>query len=169
MLAYEALHSYVTGDSDCSIFTKHNIACLMNLLDGKKRFGPLRHLWEGSTRGKGFLCFEKPLMTQGFKHQGNWHYDLLQNLSIAKAFGNIWPQKENAAIPLPHKSDSLVYWKSMFCKHKSVYTFWRDFEARDMILKKPISVVLIQNFGGSVSIVAVVDTYGSYCYFSVPI
>lgn len=164
--AYEALYASVTGNSDGSIFTKHNIACLMNLPEAMERFGPLRQLWEGSTRGEGFLRFVKPLMTQGFKHQGNWHYHLLQNLSIAKAFGNIRPRKDKPAIPLLHESDSLVYWKSMFCKHKSVYTFRRDFEARDMILKKPISVVLIQNFDGSVSIVAVVDTYGKVVLIS---
>ena len=165
--AYGALYSSVTGDSDCSIFTKHNVACLMNLPDAMERFGPLRQLWEGSTRGEGFLRFVKPLMTQGFKHQGNWHYHLLQNLSIAKAFGNIRPQKDKAGIPLLQKSDSLVYWKSMFCKHKSVYTFRRDFEARNMIHKQPISVVLIQNFDGSVSIVAVIDTYGKVLFISV--
>ena len=36
-----------------------------------------------------------------------------------------------------------------------------------MIHKQPISVVLIQNFDGSVSIVAVIDTYGKVLFISV--
>ena len=86
--AYGSLHNSVKG-TNSSIFGVYNLACLMNLPEAMEHFGPLRQLWEGSTKGEGILRFVKPMMTQGFKHQGSWHFHLLQKLGVAKALKNI--------------------------------------------------------------------------------
>ena len=156
--SYDALSASVTGRLDASIFGAYNFACLMNLPEAMEQFGPLRQLWEGSTKGEGFLWFVKPMMTQGFKHHNNWHYHLLHNLSIAKAFDNIRPHTEmNETIPGSNKGPQLR--RGMFQKHKSVYDFQRDLEALSVDNKKPISIVLVRTQVGYTEILAVVDTY----------
>lgn len=157
--AYDRVNTSVKGEST-SIFSIFNLACLMNLPEAMQQFGPLRQLWEGSTKGEGILRFVKPLMTQGFKHQSNWHYHLLQKLCVAKAFSNIIPKKNTPVLgSVDSHTGVLAARKGYFKKHKSLYEFRRDMEATHLSSKKPISVILVKGQHGNVRIMAVVDTY----------
>ena len=153
--AYDTLNRSVKGSST-SIFGIFNLACLMNLPEAMEHFGPLRQLWEGATRGEGFLRFVKPMMTQGFKHQSKWHFHLLQKLAIAKAFRNILPQKKKE---LDSSIGTLTSRKGFFHKHKSLYDFQRDMEANRVANKTPISVILVLAADKRAHIMAVVDSY----------
>ena len=142
---------------DNNLFRTYNFACLINLPDMMEQFGPLRNIWEGATRGEGFLRFVKPFMTQGFKHS-NWHYHLLEKLFQAKGFDNILPQEVKNISPLTAR-EALRDRRRHFQLSKSLHAFKRDFGATHWSKKTPISVILVESSIGSVDIKAVVDSY----------
>jgi hypothetical protein len=140
-----------------SIFGVYNLACLINLPGAMKRFGPLRHLWEGSTRGEGYLRFVKPMMTQGFK-QINWHHHLHKNLLTAKAFESVLPSEKVERVP-PSSPLALKARQSLVHKYRSQFELQVDMETMELRKKKPVNVVLAKQTTGNVRIFAVVESY----------
>jgi hypothetical protein len=162
--AYDILHASVADDKGTPdsagvsyIFGVYNLACLINLPGAMKRFGPLRHLWEGSTRGEGYLRFVKPMMTQGFK-QINWHHHLHKNLLTAKAFESILPSEKVERFP-PSSPLALKSRKSLVHKYRSQFELQVDMETMRLRKKKPVNVVLAKQKNGNVRIFAVVESY----------
>lgn len=74
------------------VITSYNFSSLLNLSATMKRFGPLRHLWEGKWQGEAFLQRLKPIMTQGLRE--NWQRNLLRHLLRDIAFENIFQSIE---------------------------------------------------------------------------
>lgn len=162
--AYDILHASVADDKGTSdsagvsyIFGVYNLACLINLPGAMKRFGPLRHLWEGSTRGEGYLRFVKPMMTQGFK-QINWHHHLHKNLLTAKAFESVLPSEKVERVP-PSSPLALKARQSLVHKYRSQFELQVDMETMELRKKKPVNVVLAKQTTGNVRIFAVVESY----------
>ena len=120
--AFEALRTSISKKQEKGekfMFLSYNLACLINLPDMMRRFGPLRQLWEGGPRGEGFLRFAKPLMKQGFRTP-RWHEILMEKMLTVKAFDNILPQQTNQ-LPTVNSDDALNSRKGQFQQHKSQF------------------------------------------------
>jgi hypothetical protein len=58
--------------------SSYNFMCLLNLPSTCKDIGPLRNVWEGSTKGEGFIRFVKPEITMGLRE--NWEVNTLKKV-----------------------------------------------------------------------------------------
>lgn len=161
--AYDALESTLQEknnmdgeDDENYIFSCYNFGSLIDLPEMMRKYGPLRQLWEGNIRGEGFLRFAKPLMKAGLKLR--WHYTLLRDLHITKAFDNILPQEKKQVSPVD-LPDGLVDRKAQFQKYGSQLELLQLLRETRMKLKKPISVILVTNRASSVNVYAVVEDY----------
>ena len=66
---------------------KYNFMSLLNLSQQIEEVGPLRTLWEGGTRGEGYLRHVKPQMKTGLKT--NWQCSLMQTLLRSKSMATL--------------------------------------------------------------------------------
>lgn len=153
--AYDALDASLPKKKNY-IFSTYNFASLIDLPEMMQKYGPMRQLWEGNTRGEGFLRFAKQHMKGGLKQR--WHYILLGDLFKAKAFDNILPQEQKQVSPV-NSADALVDRSSQLHKYDSQYTLLSNMRETNVDLKQPISVFLVKDQDSLVKIYAVVGTY----------
>ncbi len=124
------------------VISSFNFICLMNLPDAMKRYGPLRHLWEGSFRGEGFLRQTKPQMMQGFK--SNWHINLHRNILHEKAFQNIFEGCDS-------KKNQCCHQSILSENARNIHSYDSPYEVRDVLLevmmqkKRPLSVFAVRS------------------------
>ena len=64
-----------------------NFMCLLNLPNAMRRFGPLRHLFEGTYKGEGYLRLCKPHMKYGLR--GNWKHNTLRKILLEKSLHHV--------------------------------------------------------------------------------
>jgi len=67
--------------------SSYNFACLLNLPDLIREFGPLRNLWEGAAQGEGFIQVLKPELSMGLRK--NWHVAKMERLLKWKGLRSI--------------------------------------------------------------------------------
>ena len=160
LTAYAKLSAAVEGKTEAegsSIFGVYNLACLMNLPTMMERFGPLRHLWEGATRGEGFLRFVKPMMTQGFK-QAKWHVHLHKNLLVTKAYDSIVTEAHGKINPKTGQTPDTINFMGLTNRRK----FFQKYESQVAFIaavskQQPISVILVVDKLNGVRIFGVVE------------
>jgi hypothetical protein len=129
----------------------------MNLPEAMSMYGPLRHLWEGGTRGEGFLRFAKPLMLHGTT-KPDWTRHLLQRLQTMQAFDNILPT-EHACHCSVAASDALRYRKSKFQKLSSREEATTIINQCQPQYKCLLSVIVLDNGLGECNLYCVVGDY----------
>ena len=83
----ERLYGAVTENGTPAWIAKYNFMSLLNLSEQIKEVGPLRNLWEGSTRGEGYLRKVKPSIKTGLKT--NWQSALMQSLLRLKSMATL--------------------------------------------------------------------------------
>jgi hypothetical protein len=70
--------------------TSYNFVCLLNIPEATRHLGPLRNLWEGGTKGEGFIRFAKSELNQGLRK--NWQENtlskMLKNETLHTLLGN---------------------------------------------------------------------------------
>jgi hypothetical protein len=136
--------------------SSYNFICLLNLPAAMEKFGPLRCIWEGGPRGKGFARFAKPFMKAGI-HPKNWQYNLHLRLLRAKAFSHLLKPPERQVSGVTSK-DALRDRKGDFHKYQSELEFTTTFSATTISKKQPISIILVENIGGGVKLYGVAGT-----------
>ena len=65
----------------------YNFLSLLNLPNIIREYGPLRLIWEGGSKGEGFLRFVKPNINQGLRK--GWELSTLSNLLKEKALATL--------------------------------------------------------------------------------
>ena len=119
--------------------------CLLNLPHAMKRFGPLRHLFEGSYRGEGYLRYIKANMKAGFK--GNWKYNVLKKILNHKSMYHV---KRDSMIEEQDEDEENSYKQYKYHSYSSRTETFEDF-----LNGKPISIVQFDDNG-----------FGVVCYSS---
>ena len=99
---------------------------LLNLSDQIKEVGPLRTLWEGGTRGEGYLRLVKPQIKTGLKT--NWQSSLMQSLLRSKSMSTL--TRAFTSINIGDNSEYNVYPSAA-----NLEMMW--------VQRKPLSIVVI--------------------------
>ena len=120
-----------------SFISSYNFCCLMNVPNAMRRFGPLRELWEGSSKGEGAL----PRVKSNYRGmQPNWHYNLLQSVfrdqELDHILGYGTPKKKETIYNLQSLSDQYV-------KYSSVEEVNAILNEYDVSQKKPLCALLL--------------------------
>ena len=101
----EQLYGAVAENGTPAWIAKYNFMSLLNLSEQIKEVGPLRTLWEGGTRGEGYLRVVKPQIKTGLKT--NWQSSLMQTLLRSKSMYTL--TRAFTSIPISGNSQYRVY------------------------------------------------------------
>ena len=121
-----------------SIVTKYNFACLLNLPEQMRTYGPQRHLWEGGLQGEGFLPIVKFWHSQGIRT--NWAPNLLKNVQRERAFLNLLKPKKTPARGGPSDLRDLM---GNFNKYSCILEVQEALQKQDRAEKKALSIILV--------------------------
>ena len=121
----EQLYGVVPDNLSPAWISKYNFMSLLNLSEQIKEVGPLRTLWEGGTRGEGYLRHVKPIIKTGLKK--NWQTPLMENLLRSKSMATL--TREFTSIDIVENSQHRVY-----ASAASLAYMW--------LKRKPLSIVV---------------------------
>ena len=124
----EQLYGVIPKNDSPAWIAKYNFMSLLNLPEQIKEVGPLRTLWEGGTRGEGYLRLVKPQIKTGLKT--NWQTSLMKSLLRSKSMATLTQEFSKINV-----GDSTQY---------RVYTSAANLESMWM-RRKPLSIVVKNN------------------------
>ena len=101
---------------------------LLNLSEQIKEVGPLRTLWEGGTRGEGYLRLVKPIIKTGLKT--NWQTSLMKSLLRSKSMATL-----TQAFSTINIGESTQY--RVYASAANLESMW--------VKRKPLSIVVTNN------------------------
>ena len=122
-----------------SIVTKYNFACLLNLPEQMRTYGPQRDLWEGKVQGEGFLPLVKRWHTQGIRM--NWAPNLMKNCQRDRAFLNLMRSSRKRG-PRGEPFD-LRDRMGNYNKYSCILEVQEALQKQDRGDKKAVSIVLV--------------------------
>ena len=121
----EQLNEPIAENGTPSWIAKYNFMSLLNLSEQIKEVGPLRSLWEGGTRGEGYLRYVKPIIKTGLKT--NWQCSLMQNLLRCKSMATL--TRSFTSMHIGNNSQHRVYSSAAYLRR-----MWMS--------RKPLSIVV---------------------------
>ena len=124
----EQLYTDRTKNESPAWISRYNFMSLLNLSEQIKEVGPLRTLWEGGTRGEGFLRHVKPQIKTGLKT--NWEGALMHSLLLSKSIATL--TRPFTTINVGNNSQYRVYTSAAYLER-----MWQS--------RKPISIVIKNN------------------------
>jgi len=130
------------------VVSSYNFACLINLPEQMRTYGPLRWYWEGKKQGEGYLPEIKPWHKQGIRD--NWAPCLLANVMRDRSFRNLMDPSKIRDWKSLHDFSTLRNFSREFHKHTSIAEVGKILLETKKQNKKPLSVILVQDEGALV-------------------
>ena len=143
--AYDNLDSKLRRKKEeCSVVSKYNFLCMMNLPAMMESLGPLPFLWEGKNQGEGYLRKVKGTYYGGMMKNENWPVDMMKHISQCVEMDLLLPKKEEGQKVIQTES-ALNDRSRKFARVSCFDEVQSRIKECNRVKKKPVPVILLEN------------------------